>query len=335
MKRWQKAARFLVQAEATLVASRRAANRVVLVAFAGNLAIALTKFAAAAFTGSSVMLSEGVHSLVDTINELLLMHGLKRAAKPADPGHPFGYGRELYFWSFIVSLLVLALGAGVSFYEGITHLLNPHPIERPLINYGVLLVSGVFEGSSWWLALKTFRASKGEQGYFEAFRNSKDASTFTVLFEDSAALLGLLIAFIGVVGAHLLSDPRFDGAASLGIGAVLATTSLLLARETKELLIGEPAHPSVRATILRIAEADPGIRKANGVLTVQMGPNQIVAALSAEFEDALSTGEIEACVNRVESAIKAVHPAIGILFVKPQTPETWQQRSSAAMRANE
>ena len=309
--------------------SRHAANRVVLVAFLGNLAIAVTKFTAAAFTGSSAMLSEGVHSLVDTVNELLLLYGLKRAARPADVAHPFGYGRELYFWSFIVSLLVLALGAGVSFYEGVTHLLHPHAVERPLINYGVLLASGLFEGSSWWVAMKAFRETKGDQGYFEAFRSSKDASTFTVLFEDTAALLGLLIAFVGVAGAHLLGDPRFDGAASLGIGAVLAVTSLLLARETKALLIGEPAHPHVRAAILRIAEEDAGIRKANGVLTVQMGPNQIVAALSAEFEDALSTGEIETCVNRVESAIKCVHPEIGILFVKPQTPETWAKRSAA------
>jgi divalent metal cation (Fe/Co/Zn/Cd) transporter len=181
--------------------------------------------------------------------------------------------------------------------------------------------------------MKAFRETKGDQGYFEAFRNSKDASTFTVLFEDTAALLGLLIAFIGVAGAHLLADPRFDGAASLGIGGVLAVTSLLLARETKALLIGEPAHPHVRAAILRIAEEDAGIRKANGVLTVQMGPNQIVAALSAEFEDALSTGEIETCVNRVESAIKCVHPEIGILFVKPQTPETWAKRSAPIRRA--
>jgi len=322
-----------VNAECNNVPSRHAASRVVLVAFLGNLAISLTKFTAAAFTGSSAMLSEGVHSLVDTVNELLLMYGLKRAARPADVAHPFGYGRELYFWSFIVSLLVLALGAGVSLYEGVTHLLHPHRIERPLINYGVLLASAVFEGSSWWVAMKAFRKTKGDQGYFEAFRNSKDASTFTVLFEDTAALLGLLIAFVGVAGAHLLGDPRFDGIASLGIGAVLAVTSLLLARETKALLIGEPAHPHVREAILRIAEEDAGIRKANGVLTVQMGPNQIVAALSAEFEDALSTGEIETCVNRVESAIKCVHPEIGILFVKPQTPETWEKRSAAVRRA--
>jgi cation diffusion facilitator family transporter len=316
------------------VASRYSANRVVLAAFAGNLAIAVTKFVAAAVTGSSAMLSEGIHSLVDTINELLLLYGLKRAAKPADAERPFGYGRELYFWSFIVSLLVLALGSGVSFYEGVTHLQNPHPIERPLINYGVLLVSGIFEGGSWWIALKEFRATMGDQGYFQAFRDSKDPSTFTVLFEDSAALLGLLIALIGVAGAHLLHNPKFDGFASLGIGTVLAITSLLLARETKDLLIGEPAHPSVRKDIMDMAEADPAIRKANGVLTVQLGPNNIVAALSIEFEDGLSTSDIETCVNRVESAIRCKHPDIVVLYVKPQTPESWQQRTNAAVRSS-
>jgi len=306
----------------------------VLAAFAGNLAIAVTKFIAAAVTGSSAMLSEGIHSLVDTTNELLLLYGMKRAARPADADRPFGYGRELYFWSFVVSILVLALGAGVSFYEGVTHLQHPHPIQRPLVNYIVLLVSGVSEGTSWWIALKAFRETMGDQSYFQAFRDSKDPTTFTVLFEDSAALLGLLIALLGVAGAHLLQDPRFDGIASLGIGTVLAITSLLLARETKDLLIGEPAHPSVRRDILDMAEADVAIRKANGVLTVQLGPNNIVAALSIEFEDGLTTEEIETCVNRVESAIRCKHQDITVLYVKPQTPEAWVQRTNAAVRSS-
>lgn len=305
-----------------------------LAAFAGNLAIAVTKFIAAAVTGSSAMLSEGIHSLVDTTNELLLLYGMKRAARPADADRPFGYGRELYFWSFVVSILVLALGAGVSFYEGVTHLQHPHPIQRPMVNYIVLLVSGVSEGTSWWIALKAFRETMGDQSYFQAFRDSKDPTTFTVLFEDSAALLGLLIALLGVAGAHLLQDPRFDGIASLGIGTVLAITSLLLARETKDLLIGEPAHPSVRRDILDMAEADVAIRKANGVLTVQLGPNNIVAALSIEFEDGLTTEEIETCVNRVESAIRCKHQDITVLYVKPQTPEAWVQRTNAAVRSS-
>jgi len=309
------------------------ASKVVKVAFAANLAIALTKFTAAVLTGSSAMLSEGIHSLVDTINEVLLLYGMKRAGKAADASHPFGYGRELYFWSFIVSLLVLALGSGAAFYEGVSHLLDPQPMQSPLINYGVLAASFVFEGTSWWFTLKEFRKTKGSQGYFEAFRTSKDPSTFTVLFEDTAALIGLTIALAGIAGAQALALQQLDGIASLGIGVVLAASSLLLARETKALLIGESARPHVRESILRIACADPAIRTANGVITVQIGPRQIVASLSAEFEDALTTGDIEACVNRVEDAIKCEHPDITVLFVKPQTAATWARRTAGVARA--
>jgi cation diffusion facilitator family transporter len=310
--------------------SKPTASKIVIVAFVANLAIALTKFAAAVLTGSSAMLSEGIHSLVDTINEVFLLHGMKRAGKAADAAHPFGYGRELYFWSFIVSLLVLALGAGTAFYEGISHLLDPQPMRTAMINYAVLAASFVFEGSSWWFALKEFRKTKGSQGYFEAFRTSKDPSTFTVLFEDTAALVGLTIALVGIAGAQALALPQLDGVASLGIGLVLAVSSLLLARETKALLIGESAHPHVRESILRIACSDPAIVTANGVITVQVGPRQIIAALSAEFEDALATSDIEACVNRIEDAIRCAHPDITVLFVKPQTPKTWLRRTADA-----
>ena len=304
-------------------------RNVVYAALAGNLAIAATKFVAAWFTGSSAMLSEAVHSLVDTINELLLLYGLHRSNKRPDRNHPLGYGRELYFWSFIVALLVFALGAGVSLYEGIAHLLAPHAIDYAFVNYVVLGISFVFEALSWRVAMKEFRAAKGAMGYLEAFRCSKDPTTFTVLFEDSAALLGLAIALLGILGTQLLHVPQLDGIASISIAVVLVVSSMFLARETKALLIGESALPSVQASILQIAGADPAIRKANGVLTVQMGPEQVVAALSAEFEDAMTTPEIEACVNRVESSIKAAHPEITILFVKPQTPETWKARREA------
>jgi cation diffusion facilitator family transporter len=301
-------------------------RKVVNAALAGNIAIAATKFVAAAVTGSSAVLSEGVHSLVDTCNELLLLHGMRRAALPPDEDHPFGYGREMYFWSFIVALLVFALGAGVSFYEGIAHLRHPQPMEKPVVNYVVLAISFLFEGGSWWIALRAFGAAKGERGWFEAFRASKDPSTFTVLFEDSAALLGLFIAFIGVAGAQLTGQPWIDGAASLGIGLVLAVAALLLARETKALLIGEAAHPRVRKDILRIAARDPAIRHANGVFTVQLGPDSVVATLSAEFEDALTTPEVEACVNRIEAAVCKTHPDVVALYVKPQTEDTWRRR---------
>ena len=304
-------------------------RKVVYVALAGNLMIAIAKFVAAGISGSSAMLSEGVHSLVDTVNELLLLYGLHRAQMPPDRTHPFGHGRELYFWSFIVALLVLALGAGASLYEGVMHIRQPEPITHPSLNYGVIAVSLLFEGSSWYVALREFRLHKGRMGYFEAFRRSKDPSTFTVLLEDSAALLGLMVALAGLVGAQLLNLPVLDGVASIGIACVLAVSASLLARETKGLLIGEAAHPVVADSILAIAAGDADVRCANGVMTVQMGPNQVVAALSAEFEDALTTPQIEDCINRIERQAKIAHPEITSLFVKPQTAQTWRERRDA------
>jgi cation diffusion facilitator family transporter len=306
--------------------SSRSSRNVVISALAGNLAVAVTKFVAAFLTGSSSMLSEGVHSLVDTVNEVLLLYGLKRASLPADIDHPFGYGRELYFWSFIVALLVLALGAGVSFYEGVAHLLDPHPMAYPGINYVVLLLAAAFEASTWWVSYRAFRAAQDGKGFIQAFRDSKDAATFTVLFEDSAALIGLAIALAGVAGAQWLKLPALDGVASLGIGGVLVVSSLLLARETKALLIGEPAAPGVRASILEIAAADPSVRTANGVSTVQLGPRQIFAGLSVDFEDGQSAGDIEASVQRMETAIRLAHPDLVVLFVKPQSAEAWRRR---------
>ncbi|MGN2244122.1 cation diffusion facilitator family transporter [Frateuria sp. GZRR35] len=307
---------------------------VVYAALAGNLAIAIAKFVAAALSGSSAMLSEGVHSLVDTSNELLLLYGMRQAARPPDAVHPFGHGRELYFWSFIVALLVFALGAGVSLFEGVNHLRHPEPMSDPLINYIVLGVSMVFEGTSWYLALREFRAAKGSMGYFEAFRKSKDPTTFTVLLEDSAALLGLLIALAGVVCARVFDMPELDGAASIGIAIVLAIAASLLARESKGLLIGEPAHPQLRESLLEIAANDPGVGRVNGVLTVQMGPHTVVAALSAEFEDELTTPQIEQCIHRIEKAVKSCHAEVTSLFVKPQTAETWRARQHAIAREN-
>lgn len=305
---------------------QRGLNKVVIAALLGNAAVAATKFVAAAVTGSSAMLSEGVHSLVDTSNQLLLLYGLRRAQRPPDLSHPFGYGRELYFWAFIVALMVFAIGAGVSLYEGVAHIRDPHPIERPLVSYAVLAASLLFEGGSWWVALQTFRAAKGRRGWVQAFRDSKDATTFTVLFEDTAAMLGLLLAFAGIAASQWTGDPRYDGYASLGIAAVLATTALLLARETKGLLLGEAAQRQVADDIMNIADADPDIRRANGVITQQLGQESIMAALSADFHDVLTTPQIEACILRLESAVRREHPDVVALFVKPQTAQTWRQR---------
>ena len=308
------------------MAGHGGSKMVIYAALAGNLAIALTKFAAAFFTGSSAMLSEGVHSLVDTGNGGLLLYGMHRAARPADRTHPLGYARELYFWSFIVALLVFALGAGVSFYEGIIHIMAPEPVANVKVNYVVLGLSFLFEGSSWLVALKEFRREKGTQGWLQAVQSSKDPSVYTVLFEDSAALLGLIVAFAGILAAELLEMPELDGAASIGIALILGATAIFLARESKGLLIGEPASPEVQRQVLAIAQQDPAVQRANGVLTVHLGPQEIVAGLSIEFEDHLAAPEIEACVERIEARLKKEMPEITRLFVKPQTTGTWEQR---------
>lgn len=315
------------------MATQGGSKTVIYAALAGNLAIAATKFAAAWFTGSSAMLSEGVHSLVDTGNGALLLYGLNRAARPADVTHPFGHGRELYFWSFVVALLVFALGAGVSFYEGIVHILEPEEIRNPLVNYVVLGLSIVFEGLSWRVALKEFRTTKGKLGYIEAVRRSKDPSVFTVLFEDTAALVGLVIALVGISCAQIFGIPELDGVASIGIALVLAATAIFLARETKGLLMGEAASPDVQRRVLEIVQADEAIHRANGVLTVHIGPAQIVVALSAEFEDALTTTEIEVCVERLEVRLREAVPEITGFFVKPQTAGTWERRAAAVRAA--
>lgn len=299
---------------------------VVYAALAGNLAIALVKFVAAYITNSSAMLSEAVHSVVDTLNEILLLYGMKKSQQPANYRHPFGYGRELYFWAFIVALLVFALGAVVSIYQGIQHVLHPEEMLNPTINYIVLIIAILCEGTSWLVALKAFRKVKGKQGYFEAFRHSKDPTTFTVLFEDTAALCGLLIALIGIYLAHTLNIPELDGVASILIGIVLAISAILLARETKGLLMGETADPKLRNDILLIAQGDEAVQSANGVLTEQMGAHQVLASLSLEFEDNLSSDDIEACVNRIEAKIKQIHPEIVALFIKPQTKQVWLER---------
>ncbi|PWK68416.1 cation diffusion facilitator family transporter [Aminobacter sp. AP02] len=308
------------------MAAHSGSKLVIFAAIAGNLLIAATKFVAAAFTGSSAMLSEGVHSLVDTGNGALLLYGLHRAAQPPDRMHPFGHGRELYFWSFIVALLVFALGAGVAFYEGIVHMLDPEPIENPLINYVVLGLCMVFEGGSWLVAFKEFRRNKGDLGYIQAVRRSKDPSVYTVLFEDSAALLGLIIAFIGISAAQYFEQPWLDGAASIGISLILGATAVFLAHESKGLLMGEPALPDVQSSILAIAQADPAVENANGVLTVHMGPEQVVAGLSLDFVDHISAAEIELCVERLEAKLKAEVPEVTAVFVKPQTSRLWRER---------
>jgi cation diffusion facilitator family transporter len=295
-------------------------------ALAGNVLVAGAKFVAAAVTGSAAMLSEAVHSLVDTINELLLLYGMARSARPADREHPLGYARELYFWSFVVALLIFALGAGVSAYQGIHRLLDPQAIERPLVIYVVLAVSLIFEGGSWIVGARAFRQTKRKLGWWDAFRQSKDPPAFIVVFEDSAAVLGLLVAAGGTTAALLTGDSRWDGVASLLIAAILAGVALLLGQESKALLIGERADPALSDAIFRMAAGIAGVCKANSIATVQLAPNNIVAYLSIDFFDYLRAPDIEHAVVELEKQIRAAHPEVSALFVKPQSVQVAAER---------
>jgi cation diffusion facilitator family transporter len=309
-------------------ASRYSSRTVIYAAIAGNLLVALTKFGAATWTGSSAMLSEGIHSVVDTGNEILLLYGLSRATIQPDREHPLGYGREIYFWSFVVALLVFAVGAGFSFYEGIAQVLRPAPIQNPATNYIVLALSALFEGSTWWIGLRNFKGETPYGDLFRAIHDSKDPPSFMVLFEDSAALVGLLVAFAGTYLSASLNLPVLDGIASVLIGLVLAVTATLLARETKGLLIGEPADESIVNAITRLAEEIEGISHANGILTVHLAPQEIVVALSLEFSDELTTPEIEAKVSELEQRVCGSHLKVVALFVKPQSISRFKESTA-------
>lgn len=301
------------------MAAHSESTTAVIAALIGNILVACTKIAAALWTGSSAMLSEAIHSVVDTSNELLLLYGLRRARRPADQLHPLGYGRELYFWSFIVALLLFALGAGVSLYQGVLHVLAPEPIDHPAVSFVVLGLSFIFEGVSWWIAWRGFRASGGRLGFYEAFRRSKDPPAFMVVFEDTAALIGIAIAAAATAAAVWLDQPVWDGIGSILIGLLLAVTSVFLARESKSLLIGEPADPELARAILAIARASPDVEAANGLLTVQLSPSEVVAALSIEFADDRRADDIERAVIAIESELRRQHPSVSAVFIKPQT----------------
>ena len=287
-------------------------------ALAGNVLVALTKFVAAALTGSSAMLSEAVHSVVDTGNELLLLYGQHRAGKPADDAHPLGYGRELYFWSFVVAVLVFALGAGVSIYEGVEQVRHPHAMTDAKVSFVVLGLAFLFEGGSSWFAFRSFQQAKGRLGWWQAIRRSKDPVAFTVLLENAAALVGIVIAALGTWGAVAFDEPRLDGVASLLIGLLLAGVAVLLAGESKGLLIGERADPAVSAALRRAVADTPGVRRATRVLTVQLSPDQIFAILSLEFEDDLHIPEVEALIARLEAAIQHAQPQVIRVFIRPE-----------------
>lgn len=290
-------------------------------ALVANLGIAVAKFVAAGITGSSSMLTEGVHSVVDSGNQLLLLYGEGRAKRPADAQHPFGYGRELYFWAFVVALLIFAIGAGVSIYEGILHIQTPEPLHDPTVNYIVLGIAVALEGTSWALALREFSEAKGKLSWWRAVRDSKDPATFIVLFEDSAALAGLLVAGVGVFASHALGDPRIDGMASVVIGLILAAVATLLAREAKGLLIGERADLGVIRAVYETVAARPEITGVNHVRTVHTAPDRVFVAISADFDDALTMGEGERLIETIETALKEQFPQLSSIYIRPERRE--------------
>lgn len=307
-------------------------NRVLIMALAANLGIAVAKFVAAAITGSSAMLTEGVHSLVDSSNQLLLMYGKKRAAKPADAAHPGGYGRELYFWSFVVALLVFALGAGVSVYEGVLHILEPEPAVSPLIAYGVLAIAFLLEGGSTVAAFREFDGARRGKSWWRALTSTKDATTVIVLLENGAAMAGILIAATGLAISQATGDPRFDGIASVLIGLLLAVVAIFLAREAKGLLIGEAADPELIDGIRR-AVSRPGVTGIGEIMTIHNAPDQIVAAVNVDFDNRLSASDVERIVDEIERALQGEFPAIHRIYVRPHEDAGVKFGSSRGMIA--
>lgn len=297
------------------------ANIVLYGALFANLGIAVAKFVASAISGSSSMLTEGIHSLVDSGNQVLLLYGQSRAKRPPDALHPFGYGRELYFWAFVVAILIFAVGAGVSIYEGVAHIRDPEPLGDPLINYVVLGLALILEGGSWAIAVKAFNAKRQGVGWWRAVRQSKDPAGFIVLFEDSAALLGLLVAGVGVWASHAFNDPRIDGGASIVIGGILAVVAVLLAREAKGLLIGEAADGALVAGVWRAIETSPGVTAVNHVRTIHTAPDSVFIAVSADFEDATPVGEVETLIEDLEAGLKRTYPQLSSIYIRPEKAE--------------
>lgn len=305
------------------------ANRPVTIygALAANLAIAATKFVAAAATGSSAMLSEGIHSVADTGNQVLLLMGLARGRRAADEAHPFGYGKELYFWTLIVAIILFGLGGGMSVFEGITHLMRPSPLEDPTWNYVVLAAAFLFEGASFLIALREMLRRKGTQKLLRAVHMSKDPSVFVVLYEDAAALAGIIVAFLGIFIGHRTGSLLADGLASIAIGTILAVVAVLLAWESKGLLVGEGLDRAAVAEIRRLAIADRAVVAAGTPLTMYLGPNDVLLNLDLQFRDGLSSTDVATAVDGVEQRVRARYPQVKRIFIEAESIRRGSTRS--------
>lgn len=294
----------------------------VIAAIIGNLAIAVIKFIAAAITGSSAMISEGIHSLVDTGNGGLLLHGLKQAKKPADEGHPFGHGKELYFWTLVVSVSIFGIGGGISLYEGISHIRHVAPegiISNPTMNYIVLAIAALIEGWSFSVAVREFRKARGDKGSWQYLRRTKDPSTYTVVLEDSAALLGLFFAFLGVFLGHLLKNPYLDGMASVIIGLLLMGVAFFLAFETKGLLLGEGVDAAMLTDIRRRVESESAVEHAAEILTMYMGPHELLVNLGVSFKTSISIEQMHEAIHRIERDIQGAYPECTRVYIETES----------------
>jgi cation diffusion facilitator family transporter len=305
-------------APSRLMSTRRARTEstpAALAALLGNLTIACVKFVAAGVTGSSAMIAEGIHSLVDTGNGALILTGLRRSQRGPDPQHPFGHGKELYFWTVVVAVMVFAVGGGMSVYEGILHLIRPRTMENVGWNYLVLGAAALIEGASWIVAARQFARRLDGQPIWTAIRRSKDPSLVAILFEDSAALLGLVVAAMGVFLGSRLGNAYFDGGASIVIGLILMTVGVLLARETLSLLVGESPAAETMASLRRIALAEPAVARVGQAMAVHFGPEEVVLNLELFFHPDQSMSEVAAAVDRVERRIRATHPEMRYVFL--------------------
>jgi cation diffusion facilitator family transporter len=291
------------------------ARKVIYAAILANLGIAAAKFIVAAITGSAAMLAEGIHSAVDTGNEFLLLIGERNSAKPADKRHPFGYGKALYFWALLVALSVFSLGGGLSIYHGISALRHPEPLQDPLWNYVVLAVSACFEGYSWNVSRRELnKRRKPGASLWQTVHASKDASVFTVFIEDSAALLGLAIAAAGITLGYVFDSPYFDPAASVLIGLLLVGAAFALARETGALLVGEGIGVEATRRIGEILRADPSILSVGKLLSMQLGPDDVLLTAAVQFKRGMRIDEVEDAIERLERAVAAAYPAIQHIY---------------------
>jgi cation diffusion facilitator family transporter len=298
----------------------RASQRVIYAAIVSNLAIAISKFVVAAITGSSAMLAEAFHSSVDTGNELLLLLGLKRSGRAADPRHPFGYGKELYFWSLLVAIFIFGLGGGFSIYDGISRILSAQTVSHPVWDYVVLGMATMFEGYSWQVSRRELVLMRRPgEGLWRVIRRSKDPTVFTVFLEDSAALIGIALAFAGILLSQLTGIPYFDPAASIAIGLVLAGVAILLARESAGLLVGEAANLQQVEKIKSVIRQDPAVQDVGDLLTMQLGPDQVFLAVDIKFQQDLDVSELESTIDRLESKIRQTDASVKRIFIEAES----------------